>query len=53
LESPERPFGGLFGGAKVSDKVAALDNIVDKLDFLLIGGAMAALFLKAAGHDIG
>ena len=53
LENPEPPFGGLFGGAKVSDKVAALDNIMNKLDFLLIGGAMAALFLKARGYEIG
>jgi phosphoglycerate kinase len=53
LENPEHPFGGLFGGAKVSDKVATLENIMDKLDFLLIGGAMAALFLKAAGYEIG
>ncbi|MFO7773700.1 MAG: phosphoglycerate kinase [Dehalococcoidia bacterium] len=53
LENPEHPFGGLFGGAKVSDKVATLENIMDKLDFLLIGGAMAALFLKAKGYEIG
>lgn len=53
LEDPEHPFGGLFGGAKVSDKVATLENIMDKLDFLLIGGGMAALFLKAQGYEIG
>lgn len=53
LENPEHPFGGLFGGAKVSDKVAALENIANKLDFLLIGGAMAALFLKAKDYEIG
>jgi len=53
LRNPGHPFGGLFGGAKVNDKVATLENIMDKLDFLLIGGAMAALFLKAKGYEIG
>lgn len=53
LETPRHPFGGLFGGAKVSDKVATLENIMDKVDFLLIGGAMAALFLEAEGYAIG
>jgi len=53
LKNPDRPFGGLFGGAKVSDKVATLENLMKKLDFLLIGGAMAALFLKAKGYEIG
>lgn len=53
LENPDRPFGGLFGGAKVSDKVSTLENLMNKLDYLLIGGAMAALFLKAKGYEIG
>jgi phosphoglycerate kinase len=53
LENPDRPFVGLFGGAKVSDKVATLENLINKLDYLLIGGAMAALFLKAKGYEIG
>lgn len=53
LENPEHPFAGVFGGAKVSDKVATLENIMHKLDFLLIGGAMAALFLKAKGYEVG
>lgn len=53
LEKPEHPFAGLFGGAKVSDKVAALKNIITRLDMLFIGGAMAALFLKAKGYKIG
>ncbi|MFP3880350.1 MAG: phosphoglycerate kinase, partial [Dehalococcoidia bacterium] len=53
LENPDRPFGGLFGGAKVSDKVATLENLMNRLDYLLIGGAMAALFLKAKGCEIG
>ncbi len=53
LESPSHPFTALFGGAKVSDKVAVLDNIMDKVDCLLIGGGMAATFLKAKSYDVG
>lgn len=53
LENPEHPFTGLFGGAKVSDKVALLKNIMDKVDCLLIGGGMAATFLKAKGYNVG
>jgi phosphoglycerate kinase len=53
LESPTHPFAGLFGGAKVSDKVAMLKNIMDKVDCLLIGGGMAATFLKAKSHGVG
>lgn len=53
LEDPEHPLGGLFGGAKVSDKVATLENILEKIDILLIGGGMAALFLKAKDRGIG
>lgn len=53
LRDPAHPFGGLFGGAKVSDKSAMLHNIMPRLDALLIGGAMAALFLKAGGRGIG
>jgi phosphoglycerate kinase len=53
MENPDRPFGGLFGGAKVSDKVGTLENLMNRLDYLLIGGAMAALFLKAKGYEIG
>ncbi|MBN1161067.1 MAG: phosphoglycerate kinase [Dehalococcoidales bacterium] len=53
LESPERPFVALFGGAKVSDKVAVLKNIMDKVDLLLIGGGMAATFLKAKSFGVG
>jgi phosphoglycerate kinase len=53
LESPEHPFTALFGGAKVSDKVALLKNIMDKVDCLLIGGGMAATFLKAKGYSVG
>jgi len=53
LKSPRHPFGTLLGGAKVSDKVALMENILDKVDFLLVGGGMAATFLKAKGYEIG
>ena len=53
LENPVHPFGGLIGGAKVSDKVNMLENIMGKVDFLLIGGSMAATFLKAKSYEIG
>lgn len=53
LTSPQRPFAALLGGAKVSDKVALIQNIVKKLDMLLIGGGMAATFLKAGGQEVG
>jgi phosphoglycerate kinase len=53
LESPAHPFTSLFGGAKVSDKVKLLNNIMSKVDCLLIGGGMAATFLKAESYEIG
>ncbi len=53
LENPVQPFGGLVGGAKVSDKVAMLENIMNKVDFILIGGGMAATFLKAKSYEVG
>lgn len=53
LEHPTHPFGGLVGGAKVSDKVDMLENIMGKVDFLLIGGGMAATFLKAKSYQVG
>jgi phosphoglycerate kinase len=53
LESPARPFAALLGGAKVSDKVGMLENIMGKVDYLLIGGGMAATFIRARGGDIG
>jgi phosphoglycerate kinase len=53
IENPAHPFGGLVGGAKVSDKVGMLENIMGKVDFLLIGGGMAATFLKANSYEIG
>ena len=53
LENPDHPFVSIFGGAKVSDKVGMLKNIMAKVDFLLIGGGMAATFLKAKSLDVG
>jgi phosphoglycerate kinase len=53
LENPPHPFAGLLGGAKVSDKVGMLENIMGKVDFLLIGGGMAATFLRAKSFETG
>jgi len=53
LKDPEHPFTSLFGGAKVSDKVNLLKNIMHKVDYLLIGGGMVATFLKAKGYEVG
>lgn len=53
LEAPVHPFCVLLGGAKVSDKVGMLDNIMGKVDYILIGGGMAATFLKAKSYEIG
>ncbi len=53
LRNPAHPFTSLLGGAKVSDKVGMLENIMGKVDCLLIGGGMAATFLKAKSYEIG
>jgi len=53
MENPAHPFTSIFGGAKVSDKVALLKNIMGKVDCLLIGGGMAATFLKAKSYEVG
>ena len=53
VETPERPFAAILGGAKVSDKLAVVRNLLGKVDTLIIGGGMAYTFLKAQGHEIG
>ncbi|MCX7923633.1 MAG: triose-phosphate isomerase [Clostridia bacterium] len=53
LANPERPFVAILGGAKVSDKIAVIENLIDKVDSLIIGGGMAYTFLKAKGYKIG
>ena len=53
LDNPDRPFTAITGGAKISDKIDVLENILDKVDSLLIAGGMAATFLKALKYDMG
>lgn len=53
LDNPDRPYIVILGGAKVSDKIGVIDNLITKADFILIGGGMAFTFLKAEGYDIG
>lgn len=53
LESPVRPFAALLGGAKMSGKVAVMENLVSRVDSLLVGGAMAATFFKALSYEVG
>ena len=53
LEHPDRPLAAILGGAKVSDKIAVLENLVQRVDAILIGGGMAATFLVAKGYDVG
>jgi len=53
LENPERPFTAIIGGAKVKDKIDVIDNFLDKVDYLLVGGGLAYTFIKAKGYDIG
>ena len=53
LENPRHPFVAVLGGAKVSDKIAVIEHLVDKVDTVLIGGAMAYTFKKACGRPIG
>ncbi|MCQ2352138.1 MAG: phosphoglycerate kinase [Victivallaceae bacterium] len=53
VENPIRPFVAILGGAKVSDKLAVVKNLLNKVDTLIIGGGMAYTFLKAMGHNVG
>lgn len=53
LENPKKPFVAILGGAKVSDKIGVIENLLDKVDKILIGGGMAFTFLKAQGFEIG
>jgi phosphoglycerate kinase len=53
LSKPERPFTAIIGGAKVKDKIGVIDNLLDKVDNLIIGGGLAYTFIKAQGHEIG
>jgi phosphoglycerate kinase len=53
VNSPERPFVAILGGAKVSDKINVINNLLDKVDTLIIGGGMAYTFMKAKGYEVG
>jgi len=53
LENPKKPFAAILGGAKVSDKIGVIENLLNKVEMILIGGGMAYTFLKAQGKKIG
>jgi phosphoglycerate kinase len=53
LENPQRPFVTIIGGAKISDKIGVIENLLGKVDVLLIGGGMANTFLLAQGYELG
>ncbi len=53
LSNPERPFTAIIGGAKVKDKIGVIDNLLDKVDNLIIGGGLAYTFVKSQGHEVG
>lgn len=53
LSNPQRPFTAIIGGAKVKDKIGVIENLLEKVDNLIIGGGLAYTFVKAQGHEIG
>lgn len=53
LSEPERPFTAIIGGAKVKDKIGVIENLLEKVDHLIIGGGLGYTFIKAQGHEIG
>lgn len=53
LDNPKRPFVAILGGAKVADKIGLINNLIEKVDTLIIGGGMAYTFLKAKGYEVG
>ena len=53
VENPERPFVAILGGAKVSSKISVINNLLDKVDTLIIGGGMSYTFTKAQGGSVG
>ena len=53
LENPTRPFVAILGGAKVSDKIGVINNLIEKVDTIIIGGGMAYTFFKAKGYGVG
>ena len=53
VNNPEKPYTVVLGGAKISDKIGVIKNLIDKADYILIGGAMAYTFLKAKGMEVG
>ncbi len=53
LSNPERPFTAIIGGAKVKDKIGVIENLLDIVDHLIIGGGLAYTFVKAQGHEVG
>jgi phosphoglycerate kinase len=53
VNNPERPFVAILGGSKVSSKISVIDNLLDKVDTLIIGGGMAYTFMKALGEEVG
>jgi phosphoglycerate kinase len=53
LSNPDRPFTAIIGGAKVKDKIGVIENLLEKVDNLIIGGGLAYTFVKAQGHEVG